>query len=318
MEVQYTDIRLAAKPETIFFDGKRHNFEAMEGFDVGKAIEGFTSPLSVILQVTRRCNFDCAFCSEIAQMNEPNLEELDLMRRNLQGTQRVFLSGGEPLIRKDFADIADMFSKDFIVGLPTNATPAAVVAKKLVGKVAFVNIGLDGPRAITNRVRGDFDKVLRGIYRFKEVGLPLSFSAVALRSTLSGLPYLYQIADILEAGKLKLILPIRKGNGLFLADSEFISEEEAGNLFRDLLELRKQFDWRPALRMTTWTPQNEGYSILIYPNGKTYAWPVYDAEDKVEYLGDITQMTIQEIWKKYRFKRNHLTKYLGKSIRTAK
>ena len=239
------------------------------------------------------------------------------MRQHLQGVQRVFLSGGEPLIRKDFVEIAEMFSRDFIVGLPTNATPGRAIAKRLVGKVSFVNIGLEGPRAITSRVRGDYDLVLKGIYAFKEAGLPLSFSAVMYRSTTAGLPFMYQIADVFGAGKVKLIMPIKKGNGLYLKDEEFLSEGEYEQLFQHLLDLRQQFAWTPSLRMTTWTPQNEGYSILVYPNGETYAWPVYDAGDKVEFLGNLKEMTIQEIWAGYRFKKNHLSKYLGKSIRTA-
>jgi hypothetical protein len=59
---------------------------------------------------------------------------------------------------------------------------------------------------------------------------------------------------------------------------------------------------------------NEGYSLLVYPNGETYAWPVYDADDKVMLLGNLKEETIQYIWRKYPFKKNHITKYLGKSI----
>ncbi len=308
---------LTAKPEAIFFDDERHHFKAIQGLDIDRAAEGFTSPLSVILQVTRRCNFNCSFCSEIVQMPDPTLEELDLMRQHLQGVQRVFLSGGEPLLRKDFVEIAEMFSQNFIVGLPTNATAGKALAQRLVGKIAFVNIGLEGPRAITNRERGDYNMIMKGVYAFRDAGLPLSFSAVMYRSTLEGLPFLYQIADVLQAGKVKLIMPIRKGNGLYLKDEEFLAEPEYEGVFQQLLDLRQKFAWTPSLRMTTWTPQNEGYSLLVYPTGQTYAWPVYDAEDKVEYVGDLKEETIQQIWQNYRFKRNHLTKYLGQSIRTA-
>ena len=315
-QVARSDAR-TAKPEPIFFDDTRHHFKAIAGFDVGKAVEGFRSPLSVILQITRRCNFNCSFCSEIVQLPDPTLEELDLMRQHLQGVQRVFLSGGEPLLRKDFVEIAEMFSRDFIVGLPTNATAGKALAQRLVGKVAFVNIGLEGPRSITNRERGDYNKIMKGVYAFWEAGLPLSFSAVMYRSTVEGLPYLYQIADVFGAGKIKLIMPIRKGNGLYLKEEEFLSEAEYEALFHSLLDLRARYEWTPSLRMTTWTPENEGYSLLVYPTGQTFAWPAYSAEDKVEYVGDLKEETIQQIWQRYRFKKNHLTKYLGQSIRTA-
>ncbi|HTY10493.1 MAG TPA: radical SAM protein [Bacteroidota bacterium] len=310
------NVCVASNSMPIIYDDKHHHFELLDDFDLEKAVNEINAPLSVILQITRKCNFNCSFCSETVQIDDPTLLELDVICGNLQGVQRVFLSGGEPLLRKDFVDIAGMFSKDHIVGLPTNSTPASKIAHELMGKISFVNIGLEGPRATTNRVRGDFDNILRGVYKFKDVGIPISFTAVVMRSIMQALPFTFQIADILQAGKLKLILPIRKGNGKLLPENEFISEEEAGNLFSDLLNLRKTFEWRPSLRMTTWTRENEGYSILIYPNGETFAWPVYDAEDKVEHIGNIKFMTIQEIWKKYRFKKNHLTKYLGKSIRS--
>jgi len=50
------------------------------------------------------------------------------------------------LMRKDFGDIVDMYS-GFILGIPTIATRALQHAKRLAGKVAYVNVGLEGPRA---------------------------------------------------------------------------------------------------------------------------------------------------------------------------
>lgn len=276
-------------------------------------VERSTVPLSVILQVTKRCNFDCNFCSETLQLPDPTLEELDAIRANLAGVQRVFLSGGEPLLRRDFVDIVEMYSQ-FILGVPTNATRGVQLAKDLVGKIAFVNIGLDGPRAICSRVRGDYDRVMSGVREFVRWGLPLSLSAVVLRSTTHGLPYLYQIADVLEAGKLKLILPLRKGNALGLKEREFISLDEARETFDRLTELRATHDWRPALRMTTWTSETEGHMIVVEPNGNAQAWPVYDQPDLFLGLGNLLEEPIADVWKRYPYKVNHYAKYLGASI----
>jgi MoaA/NifB/PqqE/SkfB family radical SAM enzyme len=275
-----------------------------------------TAPLSVILQVTKRCDFDCVFCSETQRMTDPTLAQLDVIRGNLTGVQRVFLSGGEPLLRRDLPDIVDMYS-GFIIGLPTNATRGLAMAPKLAGKVAFVNIGFDGPRASFRQVRGDYDKVIAGVRAFQQTGLPLSLSAVVLRSTLHGLPYLYQIADVLDAGKLKLILPLRKGNALGLAKHEFITVEEAHDTFDRLTELRAIHDWRPAVRMTPWTPETEGHMIVIEPNGNANAWPVYNQPDLFLPLGNLLEEPITAIWDRYQYKASHYAKYLGQSIFTA-
>jgi MoaA/NifB/PqqE/SkfB family radical SAM enzyme len=293
-----------------------HHFALSGEADPAALAGAATAPLSVILQVTKRCDFNCTFCSETLQMGDPTLAQLDTIRGNLAGVQRVFLSGGEPLLRRDLPEVTDMYS-GFIIGLPTNATRGLAMAPELAGKVAFVNIGFDGPRATFSRVRGDYDKAMAGVRAFQQAGLPVSLSAVVLRSTVHALPYLYQIADVLDAGKLKLILPLRKGNALGLGDREFISVEEAHEAFARLTELRLIHDWRPAVRMTPWIPATEGHMIVIEPNGNAQAWPVYDQPDLFLPLGNLLEEPITVIWDRYPYKASHYAKYLGASIYTA-
>jgi hypothetical protein len=130
------------------------------------------------------------------------------------------------------------------------------------------------------------------------------------------LPFTYQIADVVGAGKLKLILPLRKGNALDLEENEFISLQETGQCFDRLTEARAVHDWRPALRMTCWTPETEGHMILVEVTGQASAWPVYDRPDLLEPLGNLLHEPVSQIWSRYRFKHNHFAKYLGASIRT--
>jgi MoaA/NifB/PqqE/SkfB family radical SAM enzyme len=301
----------------VAFAASGHHFTAAEGLDVAAAAQAATVPLSVILQVTKRCNFDCSFCSETLQLPDPTLDQLDAMRRNLAGVARVFLSGGEPLMRKDFSEIVDIYHEGHILAVPTNATHGLQHARNIAGKIAFANVGLEGPRATTNRVRGDYDQVMAGVRALQDAGIPLSISAVVYRSTLTALPFTCQIADVLEAGKVKLIMPLRKGNALDLDEFEFISDTEAAETFNRLAELRTVHQWRPALRMTTWTTVNEGHMIVIEPTGVARAWPVYDAPDLWEPLGNVLDEPITAVWERYRFKENHFAKYLGRSIRTA-
>lgn len=296
-----------------FTDG--HHFVLGADADADSVAGELTAPLSVIVQITKRCDFDCSFCSETLQVPDPSLRDLETAAANMAGVRRVFLSGGEPLLRRDLLDVVDVFG-DFIIGLPTNATRGMHMAPDLAGKITFANIGFDGPRAIFHRVRGDYDKVLAGVEGFRQAGIPVSFSAVVLRSALHGLPYLTQIADVLGAGKVKLILPLRKGNALDLDESEFITVAEAREHFERLVELRTVHQWTPAIRMTPWTPETEGHMIVVEPNGHTHAWPVYDRPDLWLPLGNIFQEPITAIWDRYPYKANHAAKYLGTSILT--
>ncbi len=289
-------------------------FELKDDININNILNEINLPLSVILQITRRCPFSCVFCSETEQIPDPSLEELVKMRDNLEGASRLFLSGGEPLIRKDFKEVVDIFYGNFILGLPTNAVASESMLRVIKEKIDFVNVGLEGPRSITSRVRGDYDLIMKGIYNFIKKGIPFSLTCVVLRSTMESIILTCQMADVLGAKKLKLILPIPKGNALKLSKDEYLSKKEGEAIFNDIKTSKEKYDWRTKITFTIWTKETEGYSLLIYPNGETYAWPVFHLKDKVLPLGNILNESIKSIWERYPYKLNHIKKYLGHSI----
>ncbi|MBU1349530.1 MAG: SPASM domain-containing protein [Patescibacteria group bacterium] len=93
-----------------------------------------------------------------------------------------------------------------------------------------------------------------------------------------------------------------------------MSLEESEAIFADVRKAKEVYGWTPKITLTTWGPDLEGYSLLMYPDGNTYAWPVYDQPDKVLLLGNLKKISIRDIWAKNPYKRNHYNKYLGKSI----
>ena len=271
-------------------------------------------PLSVILQITRNCHFNCEFCSEKDEIPDPSLDELKTYEKNLEMVPRIFLSGGEPLTRKDFGKVVDIFSGNHILGLPTNAVASEKNLDIIKKNKISVNVGLDGPRAVTSRVRGDYDFIMKGINGLIKNDIPFSLTAVVLKSTMDSVLYTCQLADALGARKMKFVLPIPKGNALNLDKSEYITEVEAVGLFNQISEAKLKFDWKTVFTFSVWNKITDGYSILVYPNGKTFAWPALDYPDKVMLLGDLHVNTIEDIWDKYPFKYNHINKYLGNGI----
>lgn len=290
-------------------------FEAKSPERVIAESETSRAPLSVILQVTRRCNFNCVFCSETRPMPDPTLSDLEIMRKNLSGVRRIFLSGGEPLLRSDLPAIAEMFGGDFILGLPTNGSLTGRVVPDLLRNISFVNIGFEGPRNITNRVRGDYEAILSGIRRFQELGASLSLCCVVLGSTVESVPFTCQMGDLLGVNKVKLVLPIRKGNAVELPREDYLSLKDTRTLYVRLRDLKDEYGWTPRFAMTPWTEETEGYSMLVQPNGDTFAWPVYDESNEMLMpLGNLLTEHVEDIWNRNPYKQNHLKKYLGTSI----
>ena len=300
--------------EKVMYNEETHRLNLVEA-DVNELLSTLNRPLSVILQITRNCHFDCEFCSEKDQMPDPNINELKIFEKNLELVPRIFLSGGEPLTRNDFKEIVEIFSERHILGLPTNAVASEKNMEIIKRNKISVNVGLDGPRAITSRVRGDYDFIMKGLKGFIKNDIPFSLTAVVLRSTLDSILYTCQMADALGARKMKFVLPIPKGNALKLDKSEYITETEAITICDKINEAKIKFGWKTVYTFSIWNKKTDGYSILVYPNGKTYAWPALEYEDKVLLLGDLHDDTIEEIWERYPFKYNHINKYLGNGVK---
>lgn len=100
-----------------------------------------------------------------------------------------------------------------------------------------------------------------------------------------------------------------------LDKDEFITDEEANDLCGQIAEAKLKYGWKTTYTFTTWNKKTDGYSILVYPNGKVYAWPAINYPDKVLPLGDLHVDSIEDIWKIYPYKENHVNKYLGNGVK---
>ena len=85
----------------------------------------------LIFYVTNRCNFRCNFCfyrDEIDKGLKPDemtLEEIEKMAKNVGPLIQLSLTGGEPFLRKEFLEIADILIKNtspLYVTIPTNGS----------------------------------------------------------------------------------------------------------------------------------------------------------------------------------------------------
>ncbi len=299
----------------IYFDYKHHEF-SYKNINTEDLYKSVNAPLSLIVQITRKCNISCHFCSESDFFADPSFKVLEKLIDKLHGVERMYLSGGEPLLRNDIFDIIDMYRPHFkVLGLPTNCTMISKeVCQKLIGKIDYINAGLDGPRNINNLVRGNYDDIINGLYNLKDSGIEVSLSTVILRSTLPHLKYVVQIADVLGIVKVKMVIPVHRGRSKNLAKEDFAEEKEILQEFNEIKELKERFGWKPRVKFTFWDRNTEGYALLVYPNQKVYAWPVMDEPDGVLYVGDLNRENIQDIWLKYPYKINHINKYVGISM----
>jgi len=158
-------------------------------------------PLSFDLEITARCNNDCRHCyinlsagDRAAQAAELTVAEIsDIADQAVQlGAMWCLITGGEPLLRPDFADIYLVLKrKGLLVSVFTNATLVTEEHARLFKKYPprDIEVTVYGVTRATyeavSRKPGTFDKFMRGLNTLFETGVRVRLKAMALQSNLS-------------------------------------------------------------------------------------------------------------------------------------
>src|SRR5690349_17898229 len=103
---------------------------------------------TVILFVTSRCNAVCQTCFYHEELNQPGdltFAQLEKISQTMPPITDLWLSGGEPTLRRDVSDVIDLFVKNNGVDrviIPTNALIKSRVYD-VVDRALGNNAGID-------------------------------------------------------------------------------------------------------------------------------------------------------------------------------
>ncbi|MCF6274283.1 MAG: GTP 3',8-cyclase MoaA [Robiginitomaculum sp.] len=151
------------------------------------------------LSLTDRCDLRCFYCMAEQMVFLPkkdllSLEELGQVADAFiaRGVRKIRLTGGEPLVRKDFLTLVEHLSGHLNAGrldevtLTTNATQLHRFAGRLKSLgVKRINVSLDSldPLAFNRITRGgNLTRVLEGIDAGLSAGLKLKINTVVLKN----------------------------------------------------------------------------------------------------------------------------------------
>jgi cyclic pyranopterin phosphate synthase len=150
------------------------------------------------VSVTDRCDFRCQYCMPehmtfLPKADVLSLEELDRLCSAFvrKGVNKLRLTGGEPLVRRDVMTLFRALSRHLKTGdlkeltVTTNGSQLSRYAKELADcGVKRINVSVDtlDPVKFKTITRwGDLAKVLHGIDAAQEAGLGIKINVVALR-----------------------------------------------------------------------------------------------------------------------------------------
>jgi MoaA/NifB/PqqE/SkfB family radical SAM enzyme len=300
---------------TVRFDDGEQRFTADDAEATDGLVAAMDRPLSLTFQLTRNCNFRCVYCSEPPGIRTRTLPEVLDMIDKLSGMRRIIFSGGEPMAYKHFWTALEHAQGKFeLVVLSTNASLVTRdAAARLKDLVDYVDVTVDGPRRQHDAIRGQYDKVIRGLRRIAEEDIPLSVICVYMDGNRDVIHYIAQTGDIFGARKVKVLTTIPKGLSKNLFE-DFTTGEQLERLYDSLQREKQRNGWTPRITIADWMRIGEGHAILVEPDGRAVASPVWHEPDCIAPFGNLHTQTAAELWQAFPFKRHHLDKYLERTM----
>ncbi|MDP7079950.1 MAG: radical SAM protein [Candidatus Undinarchaeales archaeon] len=158
-----------------------------------------TTPLSVILSITNRCNFNCSYCHVGARpakemTTEQILQLVDEMAA--AGTQRIGIQGGEPLLRKDIGEVIDHCKRRGL--FVTMGTNGSLLPKKIeeVRNLDALVLSFDGPNAHDRyRQEGSYDQVIEAIKLARRSGIRVWTTTVLTNYSIGDIDLILETAE---------------------------------------------------------------------------------------------------------------------------
>ncbi len=236
-------------------------------------------PQLVALELTRRCVLTCRYCraSAAQDLTDDELAAQEWWRvlDNLAGFAHpmVILTGGEPLLREDVADIAaHATGLGLRVVLATCGALLDEDAAKGLARagVAAIAVSLDGATAASHDAfRGleggwAFPAALAGIEATRRAGLPFQINTTVTGENVAELPAILDLAVKLGAKTFNPFLLVPTGRGAALA-AEALSAEEHERTLNWLADIQARGDI--AVRVTC-APQ---YQRILRQRGQATA-----------------------------------------------
>jgi len=216
------------------------------------------APFLIVWNFTKQCNLRCKHCYENAgpetAPDELTTEEAKHAIDEFAdaGVVALSFSGGEPLIRKDFFEIAEYAAeREFYVSVASNGT---LITEKVAQKmkevgVQYAEISLDGFEKIHDEFRGmpgAWKRAVEGIKNCVNVGLDTGIATTATHYNFKEIPKLAEFMEKdLHAKRFMVFnfIPVNRGKEIVKQDLTPREREELLSfLYAKLIDENRKLD----------------------------------------------------------------------------
>ncbi|MBL8112633.1 MAG: methyltransferase domain-containing protein [Acidobacteria bacterium] len=272
------------------------------------------------LQINNACNLSCTHCLvSSGPGGAPGLSPEDLrslVKRGKElGIERLYVTGGEPFLRKDIFDLAHLATEE--LGLEmivlSNATVFQGAIRKgletLNREKVKLQVSIDGARPETNdpiRGAGTFVKALEGARLLADLGFEVSLTTVTTEENLDELAEIPAIVKRVGARSQHLMWSHKRGravtagNGFFPEHLALLSAvhrvadaaEREGVTLDNLEAVKRRVNGVPGVKYDL---GNGGWdSVCVYADGSVYPTAALAGEQAL-HCGDVVRQDLGDV-----------------------
>jgi radical SAM protein with 4Fe4S-binding SPASM domain len=195
------------------------------------------APFLVVWDFTHKCNLKCKHCySDSGLSMEKELDTREAMNVVDQltdfGVTALAFSGGEPLARGDFFEVASYaVNRGLYVSVATNGTLLTKenVKRLKEAKINYVEVSIDGATAETHDafrgVPGAFQKAVEGLQNCVEADLCACIASTATKSNVNEMHGILDLAERIGAERFTYFNFVPTGRGKMHYDQDLSPEE---------------------------------------------------------------------------------------------
>lgn len=228
----------------------------------------------VVWNCTSKCNLNCVHCYSSSDARGGNYsmstsEGMAFIHQLADfGVPVLLFSGGEPLLRKDFFELARFAVQNGLgVVLSTNGTLITGDVVSQIKEVGFreVGISLDGVGVINDRFRGvtgAYEAALEGIRNCKAVGQRVSLRMTLTKSNYKEIDAIFDLVEKEAIDRVCFYHLAYSGRGSALRDEDLCHSETRGVL--DLIFERTLDLYKRGLRKEVLTVGNHADGVYLY------------------------------------------------------
>ncbi|MBI4619105.1 MAG: radical SAM protein [Desulfobacterales bacterium] len=290
-----------------------------------KELLRFREPHFAFWEITHSCNLRCSHCGLAAgkpKSDELNTEGALALIDNISesDTRVLMILGGEPLLRKDFLEIAEYAGRRFELAVCTNGVLIDMEYAKNLKEAGIwvMGVSLEGATAKTHdsmRGAGTFEKAVKGIKNCLEAGLQVCVMHTVSRANIHELPDLLKLTQDFEINCFEAMdfLPFGRGENIsdqtltkeqrkwmceYLSERRFRAESPVASLPDDpfwSITYNEEFMENCFDPYSDVMVIGDAGGILNYgikPNGKVIPFPTLRIE-----IGDLREKPFREIWR---------------------